>query len=162
MGEGTGYAAAVVLAAVFLRAATAKLARPGDTAGAFRGLGLPAAGALARGVPATELVLAAVLLAAPRAGAAGALGTLGAFSIVVARAVRGGVATPCACFGTSTAEPVSHVDLVRNGLLGLLAAWALLAPRPVVPGPAAAAAVAASVGAGYGLLARWRRRRNRD
>lgn len=162
MGEGTGYAAAVVLAALFLRAATAKLARPGDAAGAFRGLGLPAADVLARAVPATELVLAAVLLAAPRAGAAAALVVLVAFSVVVARAVGAGVATPCACFGTSTAEPVSGTDLVRNGLLGVLATWALLAPRPVVPDPVAAVVVAGAVGAGYAVVARWRRRPNRD
>lgn len=153
VAEETGYVAAVVLAAVFVLAAAAKLARPHDASGAFRALGLPAPGALAWGVPVVELVLGAALLAAPRAGAAGALAVLGAFSAVLLRAVRAGVTAPCACFGTASSRPVSSADLVRNGLLGVLAACALLAPRPAVPNPRVAAAVAAAVAAGYGLLA---------
>lgn len=160
VGPGTGYAAAVVLAAVFVRAATAKLARRDDTVGTFAALGLPAAGVLAWGVPAGELLLAATLLAAPRAGGAGALVVLVAFSAVLARAVRAGITAPCACFGTAATRPVSSADLLRNGLLGLLAAWALLTSRPVVPDPAAAAVVAAAVVSGYGVLAAWRRRLN--
>ena len=161
MTEGTGYAAAVVLAVVFLRAEAAKLARRDDAARAFAALRLPAPAAMARGVPAVELGLAAALLAAPRAGGAASLVVLAAFSAALLRAIRSGVTAPCACFGAATADPVSSVDLLRNGLIGVLAAVALVASRPVVPGPAAVAAVAAGVAAGYGTVASARRRARR-
>ena len=159
MSEDAGYAAAVVLAAVLLRAAAAKLARPQEAARSFRGLGLPSPAALARAVPAAELVLAAVLLAAPRAGGAGALVLLAAFSAVLGRAVRAGVATPCACFGAVTTDAVSAVEIIRNGLLALLAVAALAADRPVLPDPLAAVGVAAALAAGWGGLAALRRHR---
>lgn len=154
-----GYAAAVVLAAVLLRAAAAKLARPREAVRSFRALGLPAPAALARAVPAAELVLSVALLAAPRAGGAGTLALLAAFSAVLGRAVRTGVTTPCACFGAATTDPASGVEIVRNGLLALLAAAALAPTRPVLPDPAAILAVALAVAAGWGGLAVLRRRR---
>ena len=158
MAEDIGYAAAVVLAVVFLRAAAAKLARGEDAARAFAALGVPAPAAMARGVPAVELTLAVALLAAPRAGGAASLVVLAAFSAALVRAVRARVSAPCACFGAATADPVSSVDLLRNGLLAVLAAAALVASRPVVPGPAAVAAVAVGVAAGFGTVACARRR----
>ena len=159
--EDAAYTAAVVLAAVLLLAAAAKLARPQDAARSFRGLGLPFPAPLARAVPAAELAVAALLLAAPRAGAVGTLALLTAFSAVLGRAVRAGVATPCACFGAVTSDPVSAVEIVRNGLLALLAAAALGATRPRLPDPVAAVAVAASVAAGWRGLAALRRRNRR-
>jgi len=161
VNEDAGYAAAVVLAAVLLRAAAAKLARPREAAGSFRALGLPAPSALARAVPVAELALAVALLGAPGASAAGALVLLAAFSAVLGRAVRAGATTPCACFGAAGADPVSGVDIVRNGLLALLAVAALAAGRPVVPGPLGVLAVVAAVAAGAGGLALLRRRRGR-
>jgi len=161
VSEDVGYAAAVVLAAVLLWAAATKLARPQEAARSFRALGLPSPAALARAVPAAELAVAAVLLAAPRAGGAGALALLAAFSAVLGRAVRAGVTTPCACFGAVTTDPVSAAEIVRNGLLTLLAAAALGATRPVLPDPFAAVAVVASVAAGWGGLAALRRRHGR-
>jgi hypothetical protein len=158
VGEGIGSAAAVVLAAVFLWAAAGKLARADAAVGALRALGLPAARWLARAVPAAELVLAAVLLAAPRAGGAGALVLLAAFSAVLLRAVRAGVIAPCACFGTAAADPVSSVELVRNALLGVLAAATLLAPRTVVPSPGEVFTLAAALLAGRAVLSTWARR----
>jgi hypothetical protein len=158
VGEGTGYAAAAVLAGVFLWAAAAKLARRDEAVRGMRALRLPAAPLLARAVPAVELALAAVLLAAPRVGGTAALVVLAAFSAVLLRAITGGVTSPCACFGTAAAEPVSSLELVRNALLGVLAACALLAPRPVVPGPADVAAVAAGMVAGRAVLSAWRLR----
>ena len=159
MSEDAGYAAAVVLAAVLLRAAAAKLARPREAAGSFRALGLPAPSALARAVPVAELALAVALLGAPRAGGAGSLALLAAFTAVLGRAVRSGATTPCACFGASSADPVSAVEVVRNGLLALLAVAALAATRPVVPEPLAVLAVALAVAAGVAGLALLRRRR---
>jgi hypothetical protein len=158
VGEGIGYAAAAVLAAVLAWAAAAKLARRDEATRGMRALRLPAAPLLARAVPAVELVLAAALLAAPRAGAAAAVVVLAAFSAVLLRAIRGGVTSPCACFGTAAAEPVSSLELMRNALLGVLAASALLAPRPVVPAPAEVVVVAIGVVAGRAVLAAWRRR----
>ena len=161
MGEGTGYVAAVVLGALFLRAAAAKLARRDDAARAFAALRVPAPAALARGVPIVELVLAAALLAGPRAGAGGSLVVLAAFSAVLLRAVRSGVTAPCACFGAATADPVSYVDLLRNALLAVLGGTALAASRPALPRPAAVAAVAAGVAVGYAAVASARRRQRR-
>lgn len=158
MAEGIGYAAAVVLAAVFLWAAAAKLAHRDDTVRALRALKLPVAGAMAGGVPAAELVLAVVLLAAPRPGAAGALVVLAAFSVVLLRALRAGVTAPCACFGSAATEPVSSVELVRNGLLGVLAGCALYAPRPVVPAPGEVLSLTVGVAAGWALLSLYRRK----
>ena len=159
MTEGAGYAAAVVLAALFLRASAAKLARPDQAVRSFTALGLPAAATLARAVPAVELALAVALLAAPRVGGGGALALLAAFSAVLARAVRAGATTPCACFGTAATDPVSALDIVRNGFLAMLAIAAMAATRPVVPGPGGALGVAAAVAGGFGVLAVARRRR---
>ena len=145
---GFGYACAVVLAAVFVRAGVAKAVRPQETAAGFAALGLPGAVAMARAVPLAELALAALLLAAPRAGGAAALVLLGGFSAFLGRALTRGVAAPCNCFGTARAEPVSGLDLVRNLLLAGLAAAALLDAHPVTPSVPAAAIALALAGAG--------------
>jgi uncharacterized membrane protein YphA (DoxX/SURF4 family) len=147
--DGLGYACAVVLAAVFVRAGAAKVARPDRTAATFAALGVPAATVTARGVPALELLVAVALIAAPRVGAVAALVLLLPFTAVLGRAVRAGLATPCNCFGAARADPVSWVDVVRNAMLATLAVVALLATEPVMPdGPAllvAAVALAAGV-----------------
>lgn len=155
--EGLGYACAVLLAAVFVRAGAAKLARPAATASTFVALGVPRAGAAARAVPVVELVVAVALIAAPRAGAVGALGLLLPFTAVLLVAVRSGSATPCNCFGTARADPVSKVDVVRNAGLSVLAALALTAPEPVAPEPGAVAAAAGIFAAGWGVLSALRR-----
>lgn len=146
--EGFGYACGVALAAVFVIAGGAKAARPAQTAAGFIALGLPAAATLARLVPLSELVVAAVLLAAPRPGGIAALVLLAAFSALVGRALRRGVAAPCNCFGAARGDPLSTLDLVRNAALAGLGAAAMIAGRPVAPGVPAAAAVLAAVGAG--------------
>lgn len=151
-----GYACALLLAAVFVRAGAAKLARPAATAASFTALGVPAAPAVARAVPVVELVTAAGLLAAPRIGAVAALVLLAAFSTLLARAVRAGADTPCNCFGSARADPVSPVDLLRNGLLAGLAVAALGASHPALSLPGAAVALA-MFGAGSGVLAALRR-----
>ena len=125
--EGFGFVCALVLAAVFVWAAAAKFARPNVTTEGFRSLRLPAPGGLAWGVPAAEVVTAVLLVAVPPAGGVVALVLLAAFSLVIARALRLGLTTPCGCFGATSAKPVSSRDLVRNGLLACLALAALVA-----------------------------------
>lgn len=157
-----GMAAATVLAATFAWAGAAKLGRPADTAAGFDDLGLGAPAALARVVPAVELLLAVALLAAPRIGGAVALVLLGAFSAVLVRALRGGADVRCACFGRAAGPPLSAVDLVRNGLLAGLATLTLAAGLdPRVPSLSAAGAMAVAALAGSaGLFALRRRHRS--
>jgi uncharacterized membrane protein YphA (DoxX/SURF4 family) len=123
---------ALTLAVVFVWAASAKLARLGTTHRGFADLGLPAAGVLAPGVPAAELVTAALLVAVPRAGGIVALAVLAAFTAVVARAVLNGSTAGCTCFGTVSRRPVSATDLLRNALLGALALVAAVPSWPTV------------------------------
>jgi uncharacterized membrane protein YphA (DoxX/SURF4 family) len=132
-----GYLAALILAAIFAWAGIAKLGARRRTARTFRALQLPSPDSLAIAVPVVELALAVGLVLAPGWAAAGALALLAAFSVFLARAVRAGVDVGCGCFGSAGNEPVSYVELVRNGLLGLAAAVALAAPHPVVPSLAA-------------------------
>ena len=110
-----------LLAAVFVWAGAAKLARPAATESGFRGFGLPGPPVLARLVPAVELLLAVLLIAVPPIGGAAALVMLAVFSAVLIRALRSGVATGCACFGTTATRPISGRDLARHGALGALA-----------------------------------------
>jgi hypothetical protein len=150
--SGFGYACAVVLAAVFVRAGVAKAARGETTRAGFAALGVPAADVTARTVPFAELALAVVLLAAPRVGGVAALLLLGVFTAFLAGAVRRGVTAGCNCFGAARVEPISPLDLVRNGLLALLAVAALAAVGPTAPDPLPAALVVAGVaGATWGL-----------
>jgi len=157
--SGFGYACAVVLAAVFVRAGVAKAMRSPETVAGFAALGVPAPDATARVVPVVELLLAVLLLAVPQAGAIAALALLAAFSAILGQALRRGVTVGCNCFGAARVDPVSRVGLLRNGLLAVLAAAALLAPRPTVPGPTAAAITVVLAAAGVVLLRAARRPR---
>lgn len=112
-------AAAGVLAAVFLWAATAKLVRRPD----MTALGLPSWTATA--VAAVEVVLAVALVGAPVAGGIAALALLAGFTTFLVRRV--GTGTGCGCFGGAAAKPVSSQDLVRNALLLVLAGVAAFA-----------------------------------
>ena len=113
--------APVVLAAVFAFAGGAKFADQEATAEGFRQLGLPKPDRLAIQVPAVELATAVVLIAAPVGGALIALILLIAFSVVLWRRLAEGVQAPCKCFGGTRTRPISEADLVRNGVLALLA-----------------------------------------
>ena len=156
-----GMAAAGVLAAPFAWAGAAKIGQPADTEDGFRSLGLGLAPALARGGPALELLLAVALLAAPRVGGVVALALLAAFSAVIMRALRGGGEVRCACFGQAGGRLLSGAELVRNGLLGVLAALAIAAGlEPRVPSVAAASLMASAVLAGGGGLLALRRHRS--
>ena len=158
--DGLGYVSAVLLAGVFVLAGAAKLARPAATVTSFVALGVPAARAVARVVPFVELLVAAALLAAPRWGAIAALALLAPFTAVLSRAVAGGSQTPCNCFGTARAEPVSWVDVVRNIMLGALAGVSLTAAEPVVPSLAAVVSAASVFAAGQIALTRLYRRQD--
>jgi uncharacterized membrane protein YphA (DoxX/SURF4 family) len=143
---GLGYVYALVLAAVFVWAGAAKLARPAQTKASFEALRVPAASEAARLVPISELVLSVLLVAVPPFGGAGSLVMLAAFTALLIRAIAAGTAAPCACFGAVRAEPVSAADVLRNALLAALAVAALLTPAPVAPsGTEVALAVAACV-----------------
>ena len=155
--DGLGYACALVLAAVFVRAGAAKLARPVETAASFAALGVPAPGLLARAVPFVELLVAAALIAEPRAGGLVALLLLVGFSGFLVRAVRAGSQAPCNCFGSVRADPVSSVDVARDLLFGILAATSLAAPGPTRPSVFDVVVVAVACAAGAGALAAARR-----
>lgn len=148
----------LVLAAVFVRAATAKVARLSSAENGFAALGLPAPAALARVVPSGELTVAVLLIAAPRAGGLAAAAVLAVFTAVLVRAVVAGTRAGCPCFGTARMHPVSGLDVVRNCLLSALAVVALWAPEPVLPEPAQAVGAIALCLMGAGALAVLRRR----
>ena len=150
--DGFAYLCALLLAAAFVRAAAAKLARPDQTGAGFRALGLPRAALLARAIPLAELTVAALLVAAPAAGGVVAFVLLGVFTVVLARAVRAGVSTGCTCFGAVSSEPVSRSDILRNGLLAAAAVAAWDAPGPTVPSAGAVALLAVTLLAGTGLV----------
>lgn len=121
-----GYACALVLALVFVWAGVAKLMRVEETRAAFAALGVPKSAVAARVVPAMELLLAAMLVAVPRPGAVFALLGLLAFNFLLMRALKAGVTTPCNCFGSRHADPVSRRDLRRNAGLMALAVSAVV------------------------------------
>ncbi|MBW3537663.1 MAG: DoxX family protein [Actinobacteria bacterium] len=159
--QDVGSAAALLLAGIFAWAGALKLVSPGRTTVSFRALGLPASALLARAVPTFELATAALLVIAPRIGAALALVSLVAFTLVVVLALRQGKQVGCGCFGaSSTDNDLSYVEPVRNLLLALGAATALLTPQLARPSVAAVIAVTSAAAAsalGLGLL-RLRRR----
>jgi len=138
--HGLGYAAALVLAAVFARAGAAKLGTREATEATFTAFGLPRSAAVA--VPLAELALAVALVVAPGWGAAFALALLAGFTTFLARAVRAGVQAGCNCFGSARRVPVSWVELVRNGWLAAAGVVALSASQPTVPHAGAVAAIA--------------------
>lgn len=131
------YVTAVLLAGLFAWAGVAKLVDRERTARTFAAFGLPAPVLLGSAVPVVELALAVCLLAFPAPAALAALGLLAAFTTFLVRAVRAGVDVGCRCFGSARTEPVSSVEVLRNGLLGGAAIVASFATGPVVPGPGA-------------------------
>jgi hypothetical protein len=122
---------------------------------------VPVPAVAAWAVPAGELLVAVALLASPRVGATAALLVIAGFTAAIGRAIRAGVTTGCSCFGATSAEPVSAVDILRNVLLAGLAGAAGLASRPTVPSALAVGATAVAVGAGAVALRLSRRRYRR-
>jgi hypothetical protein len=140
------YTLAVGLALVFAWAGVAKLLAPRPTARSFAALGVPPG--LARVVPYVELALAAGMVLAPIT-AIGALVLLGAFTIVLVGADDG---VRCACFGSASSEPVSWVQVLRNGFLAAAAAVAS-GSTPRVPSLAAVLTTAGIAAIGLLVLA---------
>jgi hypothetical protein len=148
--DGLGYAAALLLACVFLAAAVSKLVDRDTTIESFRALGLPPV--LATAVPLVELALAAGLVLAPGWSAAVTLGVLAALTTFVARAIRHGVTAPCGCFGSSASAPLSAVTLLRNVLLAAAAGVALTASGPTLPSAGAVLVTAGALIAATAVL----------
>ena len=151
--DAVAYTAALFLAATFAVAAAAKVRAPRTTAASFAAFRLPASGALARIVPAVELLVAAALVAVPRAGGVFAVVLLVAFTAVVARAVARRDDVTCGCFGVRSTEPVGPVTVARNALLAGAAVIATTATAPRWPGVAALVTVTGAAGASAVLLA---------
>jgi hypothetical protein len=122
-----GRLAAVVLGAVLVVAAGAKLAQPGWARRGAAGLGVPVW--LAAAVPVVELVLGSLLVAGllpPWAALAAAL-LLAAFTAALLRVLARGEHPVCACFGSLTTGRVGWWSVARNVALLALAAVALSA-----------------------------------
>lgn len=109
--------AAILLAAVFVYAALAKLRDRSATTADFASLGLPRAEVWAVIVPATELITATTLAVVPGWGGVLAFALLAAFTTSLALVIRSGRVATCACFGGASTEPVSGRHLIRNGVL---------------------------------------------
>ncbi len=123
----------LLLAAVLLVSALAKLGDTDATADAIVSLRLPRALVtmrVPRILPWLELLLAAGLLLGPRPGyaaaAAAALALVAAYLVVLARALTFAEPVSCACFGRLTLGEITRLTVVRNAVLVLLAAAALV------------------------------------
>lgn len=157
--SGTGFVTAVLLAGVFLVAAIAKLRDRRAVAAQFAAMGLWRPVLLAEVLPWFELVAAGLLIAAPAVGAQVGLFALVAMTVVIGRLVAAGATVPCACFGGSSREVVSTVDLVRNTFLLAGAIVATGAVREVPTWADVALAVGGAVLASTAVAALRRTRR---
>ena len=127
--------AAMFLAAIFVWAAASKLFSFTRWNVTLNGYGLPRGvrAVAAPGVPVLELVTAALLLFATRAGAAAALAILSMFCLAILRArEKSGDQLPCGCFGGSEQRDYRTM-LWRNTFLAGLAAIVLFADGKVAP-----------------------------
>lgn len=125
IGPEVGAAAAMVLAVVFVWAGAAKIVATDATAASFAQLRLPWPRGLAVVVPLVELALGGALVVGTAAAPYAALAVLAAFTAVLARALSSHQPVVCACFGAARSEPLSGVDVARNGLLAVLAVAAI-------------------------------------
>jgi hypothetical protein len=149
--------ARLLLAAVFGVAAIGKLLDPDGTRRAVRQFGVAdarLAAVLAVSLAVAELAVAAGLLVTATAwwAAGAAIVLLALFSAAIVRVVRRGEAPDCRCFGRLHSAPVGRATLIRNALLGGVAA-VVLAPGPGATGQLSSAAVAIAAGVGVALLA---------
>lgn len=130
-----GYVLGLVLSLVLAVAGVAKLfrgawSREGEIVDSFRKLRVPMPRAMGLVVPLVELGVAMALVVVPRAGGAMALVMLALFSVVLVRAIRGGAAVGCGCFGRPGSGPVRWADVWRNGLLAIMALVVLATASP--------------------------------
>ncbi len=141
---GVASTMAVLLAIIFLAAATTKASNPSATATEFRQLGLPASGLLARLVPPVELMTGLALLTAPRVGAELAIALLLIFTAIIVATVRSGRRVSCGCLGALSSQPVSILTIARNvGLLAMALMASTTTTLTVPDGPSAMAAISA-------------------
>lgn len=152
----------LLLSTVFVVAALAKLADRSGTRAALEAFGVrrlaaPAAVLL----PAVELAAAVALLPAATAhwGALAALVLIWIFSLAVLRTLRSGSTPDCNCFGGLAQTEVGRGTLVRNGLLGSVAAFIVVGGQSVsaydwitVPAAQDRAAIAFLIACLAGLL----------
>jgi methylamine dehydrogenase accessory protein MauD len=126
----------ILLAGVFAVAGVGKLLDIQGSRRSLRDFGVGERLAHPAGVllPLAELGTAALLVFRPTGqwGALAALLLLVAFMAGIANALRHGVTPDCNCFGQIHSAPAGRETLIRNGVLGALAAVALIAG----PGPA--------------------------
>src|ERR1700759_740449 len=125
--SGVILAARLLLAVVFAVAAVGKLARREQTEATLGKFGVPARGraGLAVALPVAELAVAVGLvptLTAPAAAAAAFL-LLGAFTVGIARVLRGEEEVECNCFGSIAPSRDSGWTLVRNLVLMAVAGF---------------------------------------
>jgi len=140
---GIGLAIRLVLGAVFLTSALAKLRQPFDfldTIYSYRMIGPSGGLAVAVSLPWIELVVAICLLLGvmPRSALVASIALSIVFVYAQSRAISAGLNVPCGCFGSSTGEPatVSNQTLVRAAgvLLASLTAYLCdLVPPDVIP-----------------------------
>lgn len=128
-----GVVAGGLLAVIFAWAAIAKFAARHEIVGDFSDMGLPAPQIVLAGVIVAEVGAAGLLLAMPRWGAALSIALLVVFSAVLMSIMRSGKQVRCGCFGANHREPVSIVEVARNGALGVIALLALGAQQGVAP-----------------------------
>ncbi len=136
--------AAVALALILVWAAIAKATTPAETTADFALLGLPTPAILARLVPLAELAIGVLLVILPGWGGVAAFVMLTGFTALLVGLVRSGQQISCSCFGAVSGEPVSWVEVTRNGALLLMAAGAATLDSLVGPGFAAVVAFSAA------------------
>jgi peroxiredoxin/uncharacterized membrane protein YphA (DoxX/SURF4 family) len=150
----------LVLAAVLLVAAFAKLADRDGSRRSLEGFGVPAplAPAAAVALPLLELIVAIALVPVATAwvGALAGAALLLAFSAVLAVTIARGADTDCRCFGRLSSKRVGPAMLARNLLLLAIAAFVAIAGAGDA-GPSATAwlgdlSTAAALGLAVGVL----------
>jgi hypothetical protein len=143
----TVFLARVLLGAVFIAAATAKLTDRGGVRRAVVGFGVPNSVAAPLGwtLLGAELGTGCLLLVEPAAqvGGVAALVLLAGFSAAVLVSLARGQRPYCHCFGRLSSTPIGWPTLARNGCLASLAAsvalggrfgWAVLAVASLLLG----------------------------
>ena len=131
MADPVAHTTAVLLAALFGWASLAKVAKPRAWVDALSGYAFTdrVVRVLAVAVPIAEASVTALALAGrTKIAAAAAVGLLASFSLAIvrARAVAGNK-LPCGCFGGRRVTDF-RIMLLRNALLGVVAAVVLLSP----------------------------------
>lgn len=119
--------AGVILGGALVAAGASKLAA--GPAWPVQAAGMGVRGPVVVAVPWIELLigaLTAVRIAAPWPAVAAALLLL-VFSALIGRLLAQGKHPPCACFGAWSAKPIGPGHLVRNGVLLVAAAVAIVA-----------------------------------